>query len=154
LRIRVYVRIREFVYETVRSPNGTFPYAYYGRVSVSLRLRLDALKSKSAASAYQDTATESLDREADEEAGHTEDPSDSGYLTPDSLIGAAIFKVLNLQQTSKTVLTDIALLFTKLPKIIRHARSSPQRQKRWQEAVKTALPDSKFLMLILDVKTR
>ncbi|KAF7341381.1 Transposase-like protein [Mycena venus] len=92
-----------------------------------------AAKSKSATSAYQDSATEALSREADEEAGQTEDSEDIEVETPESLIGTAVFK---------------------LRKIIRHVRSSPQRRRRWNEAVITASQPSTVLMLILDVKTR
>jgi hypothetical protein len=55
-----------------------------------------AAKSKSPTSAYQDAATESLDRQADEETGHTEDSTDSEIISPESLIGAAVFKVPEL----------------------------------------------------------
>ncbi|KAF7370018.1 Transposase-like protein [Mycena sanguinolenta] len=92
-----------------------------------------AAKSKSASSAYQDSTTESLSREADEAAGQTEDTEDAELVSPDSLIGTAVFK---------------------LRKIIRHVQSSPQRRKRWEQAVKTALPTNSVLMLILDFKTR
>jgi hypothetical protein len=107
-----------------------------------------AAKSKSAASAYQDAATESFDREADEEAAHMENSTDSDHLTPESLIGAAVFKVSDLQKHRKQCLLTL-FVSCKLRKIICHSRSSPQRRRRWQEAVETALPNSKLLMLIL-----
>ncbi|KAF7372114.1 Transposase-like protein [Mycena venus] len=61
-----------------------------------------AAKSKSATSAHQDSATESLSREADEEAGQTEDSEDIEVASPESLVGTAVYK---------------------LRKIIRHVRS-------------------------------
>lgn len=51
-------------------------------------------KSKSRGSVYQESATESLRREADEDAGDTEDGADTNSATPTSVIGRAVFKVL------------------------------------------------------------
>ncbi|KAJ6631287.1 hypothetical protein B0H10DRAFT_1696967, partial [Mycena sp. CBHHK59/15] len=88
-------------------------------------------KSKSPASAYQDSATESLARAVDEDAGGTEDSDDNDIISPESAIGAAVFK---------------------LRKIIRHVRSSPQHRKKWEAEVEMASPGGKILILILDVK--
>ncbi|KAJ7884479.1 hypothetical protein B0H13DRAFT_2537367 [Mycena leptocephala] len=88
-----------------------------------------AAKSKSPASAYQDSATKSLAREVDEDAGGTEDSDENDIISPESAIGAA------------------------LQKIIRHVLSSPQRRKEWEAEVETASPGGKILILILDVKT-
>ncbi|KAJ7720014.1 hypothetical protein B0H16DRAFT_1336236, partial [Mycena metata] len=57
------------------------------------KVEKQAAKAKSPNSAYQDSATESIEREADENAGDTEDSADSDDETPESLIGAAVFKV-------------------------------------------------------------
>ncbi|KAJ7726133.1 hypothetical protein B0H16DRAFT_1429636, partial [Mycena metata] len=52
-----------------------------------------ASKAKSSTSAYQDSATESLERTADEDAGGTEDSEDTDYAAATSVIGAAVFKL-------------------------------------------------------------
>ncbi|KAJ7863659.1 hypothetical protein B0H13DRAFT_2177082, partial [Mycena leptocephala] len=94
-------------------------------------------KAKSRTAAYQDAATESLDRAQDSQAALPGDAEDSDLIKPASTIGSAVFK---------------------LRKIVRHVRSSPQRRKIWQKEVRDvaeAAPGTidSILMLILDVKT-
>ncbi|KAJ7779670.1 hypothetical protein B0H16DRAFT_1299889, partial [Mycena metata] len=95
-------------------------------------------KAKSRANAYQDAATEPVDRAQDNMASQLDDGDDAESIKPTSIIGSAVFK---------------------LPKIVRHVRSSPQRRKIWQKEVgdvAAAAPGTidSVLMLILDVKTR
>ncbi|KAJ6522992.1 hypothetical protein B0H10DRAFT_1693068, partial [Mycena sp. CBHHK59/15] len=92
-------------------------------------------KSKSRTSAYQDSATESLSREAD---GNIEDIAESSDndVSPTGMIGRAV--------------PQLTLL--KLRKIVRHVRSSPQRRQKWEAEVKNS-GGNKSLILILDVKT-
>ncbi|KAJ6631881.1 hypothetical protein B0H10DRAFT_1734538, partial [Mycena sp. CBHHK59/15] len=90
-----------------------------------------AAKSKSRGTVYQESATESVRLEADEEASDTGDGADNDTVTPTSMIGCAVFK---------------------LRKIVRHVRSSPQRRQKWEKEVKNTGSD-KVLILILDVKT-
>ena len=52
-----------------------------------------AAKSKSRGAVYQESATEPVRREADQEAGDTQDGADTDTATPTSMIGGAVFKV-------------------------------------------------------------
>ncbi|KAJ6479359.1 hypothetical protein DFH09DRAFT_951437, partial [Mycena vulgaris] len=88
------------------------------------------VKGNSRDSAYQDSATESTSRNADNLATHESDsPDDTGSVKP-----------------------------TSLRKIVRHVRSSPQRRAIWKKEVRDANEqagnDDSSLILILDVKTR
>ncbi|KAJ7927194.1 hypothetical protein B0H13DRAFT_2312797 [Mycena leptocephala] len=91
-----------------------------------------AAKSKSRASAYQDSATESLSRATDGNIEDIAETSDGETFEPTSMIGCTVFK---------------------LRKIIRHFRSSPQRRQQWEAEAKNS-GANKALMLTLDVKTR
>lgn len=52
-----------------------------------------AVKSNSRGAVYQEAATESLRRAADDDAGETDDGADFDKESPESVIGRAVFKV-------------------------------------------------------------
>ncbi|KAJ7702125.1 hypothetical protein B0H16DRAFT_1347658, partial [Mycena metata] len=111
-------------------------------------------KAKSRANAYQDAATEPVDRAQDNMASQLDDGDDAESIKPTSIIGSAVFKVSFFAPEFY-----VSLITIKLRKIVRHVRSSPQRRKIWQKEVgdvAAAAPGTidSVLMLILDVKTR
>jgi hypothetical protein len=52
--------------------------------------------AKSRATAYQDAATESLDRAQDTQAGQVDDTDDTELIKPMSTVGSAVFKARSL----------------------------------------------------------
>ncbi|KAJ7730736.1 hypothetical protein B0H16DRAFT_1329813, partial [Mycena metata] len=98
-------------------------------IGVLTKEEKDAAKTNTRGNCYQESATASPRRAADEEAGDTSDAIDDETVKPGSVIGSA------------------------LRKIVRHVRSSPQRRQKWAAEV-LASGEQKPLMLILDVKTR
>jgi hypothetical protein len=117
---------------------------------------LSKLDAESKDVVYQDSATESPDRtnDLDVDAGDqlmdVADDVDDWTLCS---IGKAVLKV-SFVSLGTLILINI---FTKLRKIIRHSRSSPQRMELWKNTLQTTYhlkENEAALMLILDVKTQ
>jgi hypothetical protein len=62
-------------------------------IGVLTKEEKDAAKSNTRGNCYQESATESPRRAADEEAGGTTDAVDTETVKPSGIIGSAVFKV-------------------------------------------------------------
>jgi hypothetical protein len=105
---------------------------------------------------YQDSATESPDRKNDLDVDAGDQPMDVADDVDDwtlRSIGKAVLKVSFIFSDTLVLINTL----TKLRKIIRHSRSSPQRMELWKNTLRTTYhlkENEATLMLILDVKTR